>query len=326
MRALLRLISAPESQMDILDLIRSKIDELPAGPHLHGLRSVLGHIDAAYKHLTRGQSEGNESAFTDAIYRTNQAFEGSIKEAFRVLAGRAPEKISPHEIERYLEEHKIFRDRVLAQFTNYRTDWRNPSTHDYNLDFDEDEAFLATVSVSAFTKVLVDQIAEKLSFEAVRKDVVTHNIAPNSDGIIPEQLIDRVIGIFQNFLKQYSINNSAVPIESEAQLMGALSGFLASVASDLQVTTGRVYRGERTHYIDMEVSKGRENVIIELKRGQHRALTEQGARQLAVYMGAAKTDKGILFLHSGKSTDYSVDKISEKNFDIRILHPKAFGQ
>jgi hypothetical protein len=47
--------------MDLLDLIRSKIDSLPDGPHLSGLRSVLRHIEAAYKHLNRGQTEGDES-------------------------------------------------------------------------------------------------------------------------------------------------------------------------------------------------------------------------------------------------------------------------
>jgi hypothetical protein len=211
--------------MDLLDLIRSKINALPDGPHLNGLQSVVRHIEAAYQHLTRGQSEGDESYFTDAIYRTNQAFEGSIKEAYRVLANKAPEKMTPHEIEQYLEENKVFRDRILAQFTNYRTAWRNPSTHDYNLDFDEDEAFLAAVSVSAFTKLLVDQIAERLSFEAVQKDVVAHKIAVKSSAIISETLIDRVTGVFRDFSKQYAADNSAVPIESEAQLMGALSGF-----------------------------------------------------------------------------------------------------
>jgi hypothetical protein len=186
--------------MDLLVLIRTKIDTLPDGPHLNGLRSVLTHIEAAYKHLTRGQG-GDESAFTDAIYRTNQAFEGSIKEAYRVLANKTPEKMKPHEIEQYLEGNEVFRDRILAQFTNYRTVWRNPSTHNYNLDFDEDEAFLAAVSVSAFTKLLVDSIAERLSFEAIQKDVATHKILTKPDAIISEPLIDRAISVFQIFFQ-----------------------------------------------------------------------------------------------------------------------------
>jgi hypothetical protein len=57
--------------MDLLDLIKNKIEALPDGPHQAGLLSVLRHIGAAYKHLARGQSTDEETAFTDAIYRTN---------------------------------------------------------------------------------------------------------------------------------------------------------------------------------------------------------------------------------------------------------------
>jgi hypothetical protein len=74
--------------MDLLDVIRKQIDRLSEGPHSVGLRSVLRHIEAAYGHLSRGQTQQDDSAFTDAIYRTNQAFEGSIKEAYRILAAK----------------------------------------------------------------------------------------------------------------------------------------------------------------------------------------------------------------------------------------------
>jgi PD-(D/E)XK nuclease superfamily len=102
---------------------------------------------------------------------------------------------------------------------------------------------------------------------------------------------------------------------------------LALVAADLHVTTGRIYRNERSHYVDMVISKGQEHVVIELKRGQNRALIDQGVQQLALYMQAAKTDKGILFLYSGRSTDYSVEnqKAVGLSVEIRVLRPKAPG-
>jgi len=127
------------------------------------MRAALS-IEVAHRHLARGQAQNDETAFTDAIYRTNQAFEGSIKEAYRVLASKEPANKTPFQIEQYLQKHGVLRERVLTQFTRYRTEWRNPSTHDYKLDFDEDEAFLAIVSVSAFVKVLVDQIIEALAY------------------------------------------------------------------------------------------------------------------------------------------------------------------
>ena len=100
--------------MNILEIIRRTIEALPDGPHLQGLRSVLRHIEAAYKHFTRAQADGDESFFTDAIYRTNQAFEGSIKEAYRVIEHKDPQRVTPREIEEYFEKHKTFRGRVLG--------------------------------------------------------------------------------------------------------------------------------------------------------------------------------------------------------------------
>src|SRR6266487_5647111 len=151
--------------MNILEILSSRVDELGAGDYIQGLRAVLQHIEVAEKHLDRGKGSGDDTAFTDAIYRTNQAFEGSLKEAFRVLAGKDPSRETPNNIEIYLQKHHLLRPRVLAQLTNYRTEWRNPSTHDYRLDFDEDEALFAIVAVSAFAIVLVDQITERIAYD-----------------------------------------------------------------------------------------------------------------------------------------------------------------
>ena len=124
--------------MDLLATSKSRIDALPQGNYVPVLRAVLLHIETAFGHLSRGQSAKDDTAFTDVVYRTNQAFEGSVKEAYRVPQERTG-RIAPDDIERYLETNKVFRPRVLSQFKNYRTEWRNPSTHDYKLDFDDSE-------------------------------------------------------------------------------------------------------------------------------------------------------------------------------------------
>jgi hypothetical protein len=74
--------------MDLIEILRQRIESLAAGEHIIGFRAVLQHIVVAANHFARGQSSGDDTAFTDAIYRTNQAFEGSLKEAYRVLAGK----------------------------------------------------------------------------------------------------------------------------------------------------------------------------------------------------------------------------------------------
>lgn len=241
---------------------------------------MLHHIETAYKRFASGQSEGDESFFTDAIYRTNQAFEGSVKEAYRVLANKDPNKMRPFEIEQYLEEHKIFRNRILGQFTNYRTEWRNPATHDYNLSFDEAEAFLAIVSVSAFTKLLVDEIAERLSYVAVQKDVATQPVSQRSEAP-SEPLVRLVTQAMLKFPRFYQEMHSSVPIESESQLMGALAGFLASTIPSAHTSTGRVLHAEKDYYIDMMVISGEQKVLIELKRGDSPSLVERGVSQLS---------------------------------------------
>jgi hypothetical protein len=310
--------------LDLLDLIKTSIEKLPDGPHLTGLRSVLRHIDAAYKHFERGQSAGDESAFTDAIYRTNQAFEGSIKEAYRVLTGKDPQKSKPYDIEKYLEEEKIFRDRVLFQFTNYRQQWRNPSTHDYNLDFDEDEAFLAIISVSAFTKLLVDQITEQLAFLATKDNLADRGAELRAEHLSTQFLIDRVACLFLEFARYYADNESSVPIESEAQLTGALTGFISSVAPEINPTTGRIARSTRPHYIDMIVEKDKEQVIVELKRGKHDGLIEQGLSQLLTYLSATKAKSALLFLYSADAIDYTIESRDDPalGIKVRIIRPK----
>ncbi len=246
--------------MDLLDLIRNQINALPDGEHLRGLKSVLHHIETAYKHFARAQTEGDDSLFTDTIYRTNQAFEGSVKEAYRVLANKDPSKTPPYEIERYLEKHNIFRDRILKQFTTYRTEWRNKSTHDYILSFDEAEAFLAIVSVSAFTKLLVDEIGERLSELAVQKDIAAHGGSPANMPVSTKPLIYQVSSALASFPKYYKESSASPSIESEAQLMGALAGFLKSVIPNAQTSTGRILRGEKSYYVDMMVMSDNEQI------------------------------------------------------------------
>ena len=125
---------------------------------------MISHIEVAERHWLRAKKEREDTLFTDVIYRTNHAFEGALKEAYFILNGKDAAKKTPNEIERFLLENKIFKERVMALFTNYRTEWRNTSTHDYKLFFTEQEAFLAIVSVSAFVHILLDQMAEKISF------------------------------------------------------------------------------------------------------------------------------------------------------------------
>ncbi len=219
--------------MNLFAILRSRIDSLPEGDQSLGWMAVLRHLEIAFNHYSRGQRNDEDSAFTDVIYRTNQAFEGGIKEAYRVLAGQDPTHKRPFDIENYLDSNTVFRPRVLAHFTNYRKEWRNPSAHDHRLDFDESEAFLAIVSVSAFACLLIDEISEKIAFSASKllteknKAALAEQIPDKSDS-----LLELVADMMLAFAKEHG---PTAQIRSEAQLSGSLIGFFTTLVPSIKV-------------------------------------------------------------------------------------------
>jgi len=73
--------------MDILALLRGRVERLPAGPHAAGIHSVVTHLAVAANHFDRGVRDEDASAFTDAILRCNSAYEGSLKEGLPAITG-----------------------------------------------------------------------------------------------------------------------------------------------------------------------------------------------------------------------------------------------
>ena len=132
-------------------------------------------------------------------------------------------------------------------------------------------------------------------------------------------LVDRVTAALQSFPKYYAEHHSSVKIESEAQLMGALSGFLSSVLSGVQTTTGRIFRTSKP----IVISSANQTIIVELKRGNYVSLVERGVVQLSTYLNAANAKYGILFLYSDMFTEYDVTAWSgdQAGTEIYIVRP-----
>lgn len=276
--------------MNLIDILRERAESLAEGPYTVGLRSVVQHAQAAVKHLGRGQREGDESAFTDAIYRTNQAFEGSLKEAYRVLADKDPDHVRPFDIENYFTQNTILRPRVIAQLSAYRMEWRNPSTHDYKLDFDEDEALLAIVTVCAFAIVLFDQIAERLSF--LRAQKATATLPKTTDTGQP--LLDVVAAAVQKFRMPTHPGRTE---PREVEILGALAGFLSNqLPSAVIQSEAELVSGFR---VDMVVERDREQVLIEMKRASPESMqTHDAIYQLTHYMVLSGAKSAVLFFYS----------------------------
>lgn len=251
--------------MDIIAVLRNKISSLDPGEYTAGLKATLSHVETAFRHLRRGQNDSDQTAFTDAVYRTNQAFEGGIKEAYRVLTKKDPENVRPYDIESHFAKSGTFRQRVLDQFTNYRKEWRNPSTHDYKLDFNESEAFLAIVSVTAFSCLLLDEITQQLAHDrelaAVQKMV---EAIKNEVNVANGDLLTRTT----EGLKAYFLRHSKDPADkgTASEWLGSVSGFLSAVIPDAKIEIDAPLGPDKRHVTaDLLVTSGGEKIVVEIK-------------------------------------------------------------
>jgi hypothetical protein len=297
--------------MDLLDIIRNDISALPPGPHVPGLRGVLRQIETGLAHLDRGRTAPDSTAFTDTVYRCNQAFEGAIKEAYRVLAGRDPGREALVRMEEYLEREAVLRPRVMAQFRIYRQEWRNPSTHDHLLEFDEAEAFLALVSISAFAKLLLDRVAERLARDAARPLAA----AEEGFGMAETRTDGPLVEVAAAVLARLGAIQGVVDLARPSHRIGAAAGLLE--AAGLMVETG-----DGGGAPDLLVTRDGERLAIEIlpgTAGADRAIMA-AREQLLRLVARGEASAGLLVVHApGAEQPLLVE--AEPGAPIRILRP-----
>jgi len=300
--------------MDLIQILQKRIESINDGAHIIGLRAVLQHVQVASNHLKRGVEAPDDTAFTDAVYRTNQAFEGSLKEAYRVLAGRDPEKIRPYDIESFLQGQADVRARVLEQMSRYRTEWRNPSTHDYKLDFDEDEALLAIVSVCAFAVVLIDQIAEKLSFDRAKASAIGPLPVPGKP--LAELIADSLLT-----LEMHPISTgAAISRVREAEVVGAVAGHLAAILpKETKILVDAPFGDERLR-ADILVELNAEKVLVEVKNTRF-AQNIRGVviSQLSRYIAVSGIRQAVVFMFDGGLSGFQREDHNLPGIDARII-------
>lgn len=311
--------------MDLLKLIKDKCNSFSDTEIFQGLESVISHIEIAERHLEIGKM-GDDYLFTDVIYRTNQAFEGSLKEAYGVLAGDKSKNLTPHKIEQYLEQNNLLKERVLSLFTNYRTEWRNKSTHDYELYFTEQEAFLAIINICAFFNILLDQIIEKKAYDQEKIKLSKSKIltdVPIEDLNLIEQ-ISQLLVKFSNDAPSKMVGTS-MPRYFEKTLSGALAAYLNSADEKVEVITQyKISDASRRFIADMLVKKGKRLLLIEIKAPIkfNDNMLHHGREQLFSYMGASGITEGILYFPPVKNnTKMITNEIERKiaNIDQKIV-------
>lgn len=105
--------------MDILSILKEKIDMLSSSEYFEALNLIVIHISRAEKYFEDGRESADDQYFNDVIYRSNQAFEGILRGAYRILAGKSPDKLRTVDIEAYFADNEVFNERVKKLFTNY---------------------------------------------------------------------------------------------------------------------------------------------------------------------------------------------------------------
>jgi hypothetical protein len=312
--------------MDIQEILDAKIKGMPSGPHDTGLRAVKSHIDAAVRHFLRGQAEPDETLFTDVIFRCNQAFEGSIKEAYRIIAGKNPDRKTPSDIEQFLNDSNLLRKKVLDQFTNYRKEWRNPSTHDYTLDFDEDEALLAIVSVTTFAIVLCDQIDSKIAFDAAAAATPSERISTQEQNTpLLDVITRRVLSFATTHTDPVGKTNS--PAHDYYRLEGALAGYLSADLAQMQGLKVEQNKRFASSEADIVISRSDEKVVIELKRMTAnlsvRAVAHRAVTQAALYLHEPNVIGAVVLVFSTLRNAYDVAPAAGALANlVRVITPR----
>lgn len=260
-----KLDTLKERLVDLRKIIEKSVNRLPLGYERTGIEAAVGHIKRAEKYWYLAKDNHDPEMFTDVIYRTNQAFEGSLKEAYFVLAEGAPKKVSPFEIERYLIEEEVLKPKLIEAVRNYRQEWRNTSTHDYKLFFSEHEALLAIANVSTFTVMLLDQIVVKVNEnqEKQRAARLVDSIRASISNYDNLEFHTKVYSVLSHsYSSFYDLDNQITMNE----YIGKLAGFLEAVIDDVTVVTDVELAGSAGIHADLLVTAPNEkSVLIEVK-------------------------------------------------------------
>jgi hypothetical protein len=287
--------------MDLLNEIGKKINKISDHPTKDGIKAALRHMQVAEKYLFRGREEQDEDLFNDVIYRTNQAFEGMLKEAYNVLTNQFNTKVSPYQIEQHFLSKKLLASRVFELFKNYRQEWRNPSTHDHKLFFNEQEALLAIVSISAFSNILLDQIIEKISLQSEQEEVERKRsiIQAKLGNYNNLSFIDRVITLLNLFSEELKTDSRDLGSMNEIEFLGRLQGFMSALDPSIQSVREPSINGDRQLRPDILLMRDSETIVLELKR-LGRAISksglEMGRRQMLTYLHAGNYQYCVLYV------------------------------
>lgn len=285
--------------MDILYSIKEQINLINKRSNKIDLSDLIVHLERAEYFYKKGREEQDDNYFTDVIYRTNQVFEGALREAYKALSKKEKNRINTYEIEKYFSDNKILNDRVLPFFTIYRQNWRNESAHNYRLFFNESEALLAITSVSSFAYVLINQILEALAFQVEKaKDIKVGVLLK----ILSDENKEFEVKI-KSILKAFIAENKEIISNQEYkefEIIGLFNGFLSTLKnSELKIQREpEIKSGSAVYRPDLILGLKDKNTIIEFKRKRIEKSKDNDRSQIIKYLWGTSVKIGIIFYYS----------------------------
>jgi hypothetical protein len=183
---------------------------------------------------------------------------------------------------------------------------------------------LAIVSVCAFAIVLIDQIAEKLSFELTRSSAQQATSSQLSGSLLSD-----AIGLFKQFAAASPpIEAQSAPLKA-AQLTGSLAGFLSASLPTTSVDTDVSLQSASRLEADMIIGAGNGKILVELKMTPPSESNIQRAVEQVLHYGkAAGIDDAIVYFHPADPRAEMVEeerKVHEERGRIFVVHPKKRG-
>ncbi|WP_152544827.1 hypothetical protein [Deinococcus phoenicis] len=310
--------------MDLLKELTERLKRLEGHPSFDGITAAAKHISIAERHYHAAVSNDDEEGFNDVIYRANQAFEGMLKEAHSIIVKGGSSKITPYEIEEYFSRNNVLKPRVMQLFTNYRKEWRNPSTHDHRAVFDEYEALMAISNVSSFAFILLGDILERENFSIGAK--VAEEM-PSQDKINIKERID-----LSEIVAKSIISYSSKITDREFKELGpkfleeSLWGFLTTQLPDFSIDNARRIGDNKIYRPDLVIEGKGETAIVEVKISDSTQTIKQGYWQLVRYLHTLRESTGILYIQPTNhdiplKTIRTLFRISDPPLDISIISP-----
>ncbi len=306
--------------MDITNHIREQVLLIRRRTSKIDLSGLIVHLERAEYFYNEGRAKQDDNFFTDVIYRTNQIYEGALREAYNILSESVNEKINKKrintiDIENYFIKHDILNKRVVMFFGVYRENWRNESTHNYRLFFNESEALMAINTVSSFAYVLINQILEALAFQVEK----TKNL--NANKLIKQihksdySFEDKIISVINAFI---AMNKEIIENDDyrEVEIIGLFNGFLNTIAKNIfQIRREPVIvaSGQELRPDFILNQENNEHAIIEFKSRRIEKDIDSVRSQMIRYLMLSNINIGVIFYFKRINVD-------EVKIERNILH------